>query len=32
MLGGLLNPGVLGNQVEFLFAGLGVLCWVSGSS
>ena len=28
MLGAILNPGMLANQVEFLFAGLGVMCWI----
>jgi len=28
MLGELLNPGVLGNQLEYLLGGLGIFCWV----
>jgi len=28
MLNAILNPGMLANQVEFLFAGLGVMCWL----
>jgi hypothetical protein len=28
MVAALLNPGMLANQMEFLFAGLGVMCWI----